>query len=244
MSPMRRGCLTRSKIISCRPPFVWCAALLVLCTAAVDGQTSLTLTNRPYRYRAKAGELVGFYPALEDPRNPVAADTFNKRMHAFLDDRRRDVIAARKENPLTLRVNYESAVTSTGVVSVRFESLAEERDMAHPSHHYISIIFDTIEQRELKLADLFVARSAWLKKVVELTRASLTAQDLPTTEDWIEKGTGANPGNFAVFRLTDQALEVFFPPYQVAPYTAGLQRVSIPLDQLRGVLQPRFLPRS
>ena len=56
-----------------------------------------------------------------------------------------------------------------------------------------------------------------------------------------KRGTAANPGNFSVFRLTDAALEMYFPEYQVAPYGAGLQRVTIPFESLRGMVRPIFL---
>ncbi len=216
------------------------AIVLAFCSLAGAAERGLTLTNRDYRYKAKNGELIGFYPALDAPGNPKAATMFNERMHRFLNDRRQTIAAADKKNFLTLRLSFTQAITSGGFISVRFELLAEERQMAHPGDQFFTILFDTKNCRELELKDLFLPRTAWLDRLVQYSRAELMGRDIGSTDDWVEKGTGANPGNFTIFRLSDRELEITFPPYQVAPYSSGTQRVAIPVAVLEGFLRPEL----
>lgn len=214
------------------------ALLLLLSSLSFAADLGLTLTNRAYRYKAKNGELIGFYPALDAPGNPKAATMFNERMHRFLNERRQTIAAADRKNYLTLRLSFTQAITSGGIISVRFEILAEDRLNAHPGNLYITLVIDTLHLRELELKDLFLPGTAWLDRLVQYSRAELSGRDLASTEEWIEKGTAPNPGNFAVFRLSDRELEITFPPYQVAPYSSGTQRVAIPTAVLEGFLRP------
>lgn len=235
---MKRDCSKRSKTISCKLAVCRSGLAIVLSLACAAQTPAPTLANRGYRFKARGGEIVGSYPALDDPGDRIAENIFNLRVRQFVDEQRRDLNAANKNNPLTLRLNYESAITRSGVISIRFEILAEERKMAHPEHLYVPLVFDTVRHRELQLKDIFLPGTPWLNTLVELTREDLEKKDLPSTQEWIEKGTAPNPGNFSVFRLKDDALEIFFPEYQVAPYGAGLQRVAIPLSALKGMLDP------
>jgi hypothetical protein len=55
---------------------------------------------------------------------------------------------------------------------------------------------------------------------------------------WIEEGAGPNGDNFARWALVEEGLILFFDPYQVAPYAAGPQVVTIPRAALAGVAAP------
>ena len=48
----------------------------------------------------------------------------------------------------------------------------------------------------------------------------------------IQEGTTPDAENFSRFSLTPAGIRFYFPPYQVAPWAAGMQPVDIPLAEL------------
>ena len=232
---MKRVCLKRLKITLCR-------AIAVLAVATASAASAApTIANRAYRYKMKGGEITGYYPALDYPEKSLVATKFNLRVHEFLNEQRKELAKSAKKDPLTLRINFESTITRSGVICILFKILAEDRSMGHAGNQYVPLVINTLLSKEMELEDIFVPGTAWLEELVRIARADLSARNLATTDDWIEKGTAANPGNFSVFRVTDTALEIYFPEYQVAPYGVGLQRVTIPFESLKGLVEPKFL---
>ena len=49
----------------------------------------------------------------------------------------------------------------------------------------------------------------------------------------LESGTKPDILNFDLFALSREGLIIYFPPYQVAPYSEGYLTVTIPLERLR-----------
>lgn len=81
-----------------------------------------------------------------------------------------------------------------------------------------------------------------LEILAPLVRDDLSAQlgDM-TDAEWIAMGTDpAEPFNYRSWALTNDALVIYFDPYQVAAYAAGPQVVSIPLADIADVLAPPF----
>ena len=70
--------------------------------------------------------------------------------------------------------------------------------------------------------------------IAELVR-KLHADEDEVMRQWIEQGAGPDRKNFAIFLLHEDALEVVFPPYQVASWADGPQQVTIPLQVLSAV---------
>lgn len=67
--------------------------------------------------------------------------------------------------------------------------------------------------------------------VADLVRKLDAAGD-DVLRQWIEEGAGPDRKNFEVFLLHEDALEIVFPPYQVASWADGTQQVMIPLQAL------------
>jgi hypothetical protein len=55
---------------------------------------------------------------------------------------------------------------------------------------------------------------------------------------WIQEGAGPRTDNFARWALVEEGLTIFFDPYQVAPWAAGPQAVTIPRAALAEVAAP------
>ena len=68
--------------------------------------------------------------------------------------------------------------------------------------------------------------SAWSRKKLARTLGE------DADEDMIRDGVAPDLRNFANLTLTPQGLRIEFQPYQVAPWSAGPQRVDMPLAEL------------
>lgn len=55
-------------------------------------------------------------------------------------------------------------------------------------------------------------------------------------DQWIDSGT-SDWEDFSNFLFSEESIDVFFPPYQVAPYAAGAQLVSIAYKQIAPFLR-------
>jgi hypothetical protein len=114
---------------------------------------------------------------------------------------------------------------------------------AHPNTFYRTFTFDLATGKELAIGDLFVPKSEYLKRLSAIAEFELSKSlgDLMDIE-YIRQGVTPEALNFQSFALEDDNLVLIFPPYQVAPYAAGTQTVTIPLSQLTEVLKPEYQP--
>ncbi|MEZ7196836.1 DUF3298 and DUF4163 domain-containing protein [Pseudodesulfovibrio karagichevae] len=110
---------------------------------------------------------------------------------------------------------------------------------AHPNNWPMTWVFDMQDGREITLDRLFPDRKAALARVSGLCREVLS-QSLGgmLVPDMLDAGLTPTADNFSRFILTNEGVAFFFGPYQVAPYAAGEQVVTIPYDNLGGLIAP------
>jgi peptidoglycan-N-acetylglucosamine deacetylase len=140
--------------------------------------------------------------------------------------------------PYELDITYEEVKHSDTLVSLVF-TVYEFTGGAHGNTITQTYLFDLQNGTTLTLDDLFTDTAAALEVINPLVEADISAKlgDMLDAQ-WLQDGTGTNPNNYQSFALDGANLIFYFPPYQVAPYAAGTQTVSIPLSQLSSVLAP------
>lgn len=140
----------------------------------------------------------------------------------------------------SLTGTYEVARLDHRLASLRLELSSYYAGAAHPSGILHTLNYDLGTGERLELGDLFTEGAPYLQRLSELARERLYAElgdaALP---DFVEPGTEPVAENFDGWSLTGQELVVTFDEYQVAPYAAGMPRVSIPFATLRTILDPR-----
>jgi uncharacterized protein YecT (DUF1311 family) len=111
---------------------------------------------------------------------------------------------------------------------------------AHPNHNIESFNFMMPNAWQVFLPEIFAGKPA-LEKISALAIADLTQQllgpDSMSDSDWVRSGAGPSWSNFQDFALLPDRLVIRFPPYQVAAYAAGDQKVEIPLSKLAGLMR-------
>ncbi|MCL1889564.1 MAG: DUF3298 and DUF4163 domain-containing protein [Desulfovibrionaceae bacterium] len=93
---------------------------------------------------------------------------------------------------------------------------------------------------ELGYRDLFSRPEGLWEFLADYVRAALrpTLEAYWQTMPEYEAGLDSKEESFRHFAVTPAGLSLFFPPYQLAPYSAGAQYCDIPLEKLL-----RFVPR-
>lgn len=110
---------------------------------------------------------------------------------------------------------------------------------AHPNHDIETFNFMMPDAWQVYLPEIFERKA--LDKISALAIADLERQfdgpDSMSDPDWLKAGAGPSWPNFSDFLLLPDTLVIRFPPYQVAAYAAGDQRVEIPLSELSGLMR-------
>lgn len=134
----------------------------------------------------------------------------------------------------SLTVGYTPTYMDSGLFSVRMNVGFYMAGAAHPAHYSHAINYDLSEGRVLSLEELFQPGSAYLETLSTYCLDDLAAQG---TLAW-EEGALPKAENFQDWNLTPGGLEIMFDEYQVAPYAAGPQKVLIPYERLKEVMNP------
>ncbi|MGE5541193.1 MAG: DUF3298 domain-containing protein [Bacillota bacterium] len=137
----------------------------------------------------------------------------------------------------TLDIDYRST-SAPHSVSYMFVQHADTGG-AHPNTYFRTFTFDTRTGKSLALADLFTPGTAYLTQLSQLSRELLPAIIAKNSgsaiadinPNMLSNGTIAEQANFANWYLEGSSLVIAFEPYQVAPYAAGPQTLSIPLSR-------------
>ncbi len=142
--------------------------------------------------------------------------------------------------PYELDVTYDSTQHSDTMLTLIF-TVYQFTGGAHGGTVIQTYTLDLKNKRLVTLDDLFTNTSDALAVIDPLVE-----QDLTTTlggmldANWLKQGTGTDPQNYQTFALDADSITFYFQQYQVAPYAAGIQKVTIPLAQLSSVLAPPF----
>jgi hypothetical protein len=127
-------------------------------------------------------------------------------------------------------------------------TLTEDTFGAHPNTFFRAFTFDTKTGEELDLGDIFAPGVNYLsllstqsRKLLPATIAAREGIKVSAVDTaYIARGTTPDADNFQTWYLEGSNLFIVFPPYQVAPYAAGEQTVSIPLSQLGASLAAKY----
>ncbi|MHB8710226.1 MAG: DUF3298 and DUF4163 domain-containing protein [Minisyncoccota bacterium] len=205
--------------------------------APATTETGIALPALGYREHTKHDDIVANYPTT----TPLKADA-NGAALALMKDFIVQTIDEFKTNGGTgsLQIAYLIG-SSTRTLSYIF-TIYEDTGGAHGNTIFHTFVFDTATGKNLSLADLFTPGAPYLDTLSQISRAKLPnviGADIadPAT---ISSGTTPDDKNFSNFFFDNTDFVILFPPYQVAPYAAGLQTLRIPVSELSDILKPEY----
>lgn len=99
---------------------------------------------------------------------------------------------------------------------------------AHPNHRIYTIVYDTKENKIINIDDLINKNKNTLEILSEFSRNELKGNKKITDFSMLYEGTKKEKENFTNFVFSKEGLIIFFPQYQVAPYSQGEFNIIIP----------------
>lgn len=98
---------------------------------------------------------------------------------------------------------------------------------AHPNNKIVTVSYDKKEDRIITLDDLMKENSQLLFLLSEESRRILVTNPNIVDQAMLLEGTKPVKENFELFAFTPTGLMIFFPQYQIAPYSSGSFKVVI-----------------
>ncbi len=136
----------------------------------------------------------------------------------------------------SLDVRYSLLSPPGDILSIKFEMVGYVAGAAHPYHLSRTVNFDLEQGRALALAELFIPGSDYLSAIAQYCIAQLRTRDIDFAD--FASGAAPTPDNYRNWDITTGGLLITFEEYQVGPYAAGPQLVTIPYAALAQWIQP------
>jgi hypothetical protein len=203
--------------------------------------------------KAKRLDLSAEYPQLSEAAN---AATFNQLVKTRITN---EVAAFKKQMMATsaedlkylpagtnnyLDIGYDIEYADDDFISISFIR-SEFAGGVHPNYNFLTMNYDLINNRELKLVDLFKPGAKYLATIAAYATKSLrerkdaeTGENRGFAQDIFAEGALPKAENYARWNITKKGLLFTFDPYQVASYADGAQYVIIPYSALKSIARP------
>jgi hypothetical protein len=202
---------------------------------------SVTLDYWSYNNGVKNARV----PALTGSLDPRVLK-FNHEMSALVDEVIR--LAASdwggKHAPVdpnlpgsTLDVRFELLSPPGSIFSLKFEITSYAKGAAHPFDYTRTVTYDLEKGEDVTLDQLFLPGVDFLGLISTYCLAQLSASEVGS----VLSVEGAQPTveNYRNWNVTADGLLITFDEYQVAPYAAGPQTVTVPYSELQAILSPQ-----
>lgn len=104
---------------------------------------------------------------------------------------------------------------------------------AHPNHRIYTVVYDIKENKIININNLINKNKNFLKILSEFSRNELKYNTKIINYSMLYEGTKPIKENFNNFAFSKEGLIIFFPQYQVAPYSQGEFNIIIPYKNLK-----------
>lgn len=216
-------------------------------TVATSLSQSLTMQTSPFEEKGDTPPytITAQIPFLEGSSDPRVA-TFNTVLKQVVDNDieafKKDVLAFASTPPILGGSSFDLRYTVLGqrgeIWSIQYQVEYFADGAAHPAHYSVSLNYDLENSREITLDELFTPGSNYLQVLSDLCKADLSKRDIGFTEGFTQ-GADPLPENYTRWNLSNEGfLVITFDEYQVAPYAAGPQTVTIPFSEIQSIANP------
>ncbi len=200
------------------------------------------------RSSSESGQPFGYTISLQKPVLVGSDDprvrAFNAEMASIVDSAAStfksdlaNVLPTPVSASSTFDVRYELRSPLGPILSIQFEMEGYVTGAAHPFHTSRSVNFDLEAGRDLSLSELFLPGSDYLQAISQYCIQELQTRNLDFSD--FSSGAAPTPDNYRNWNITASGLLVTFDEYQVGPYAAGPQQITVPYSYLsRFILDP------
>src|SRR5262249_43835062 len=121
-------------------------------------------------------------------------------------------------------------------LSIKFQTEGYLAGAAHPYHMVYVLNYDLEHGQDIALSDLFLPNANYLETISNYCAAQLATRDIDFKD--FSQGADPKPENYKNWNISSDGLLITFDEYQVAPYSAGPQTVSVPYSELKALIDP------
>lgn len=197
-------------------------------------------------------QKIGLILNGKDSQSVIAAD-LDRRTSAFLSDHA-DIISMAQNHyamgpmdwyPYFTDISYTPTRIDQTVMSL-FCNYSVYYGGVHPTYVTDSVTYDLSTGNALKLGDILVdtCTSADLCTLVETALAPDADALFFDYQDWLQDIFSVDLNKITNWYFSRTGLCFHFAPYAIAPYSSGTIIATIPYEQLEGILQEEFFPKS
>lgn len=140
-----------------------------------------------------------------------------------------------------LYTTYKTFYNNSSLFSFSFETSSAPDCSNHPYNFTSTLNYSITSVGAFGLSDIFLKDKPYLKFISDHCIRELkkrAAEEKVDAEETINEGAAPIESNFRVFNVNDKELLITFNPYQVGPWIWGSQTVSIPLSEIKSMIDP------
>ncbi len=186
--------------------------------------------------------ITGQTPRLagsEDKRVIEFNQKVNDMIEGEINKFREDILAHAPSAPITsgssFDVGYYLVYQGGNLWSLKL-NFSGYTDGAPYSYRYsLTLNYDLEQGRELSLGDLFAEDAKFLKPISSYCIFELSRRSIGFYGGF-QRGAEPTLENYRNWNITNEGLLITFDEYQVAPYTYGVQTVTVPYSELRPLI--------
>jgi uncharacterized protein len=183
------------------------------------------------------------YPRVLTPRGP-AATAFERAAHAIAFGK--DAVAeyrAMEPPHATGAENFYDVDYAVSYLDARLASLVFTISTftggAHPNMARVALVFDLMEGRPLRLADLLADPKPAVAEIAAQCKTQLAAEGAKDGWELFDNAdVAAVVGEIDNWSVAKDGIEILFDPYAVAAYVAGPHECRLPYADLKSWLKP------
>ena len=238
---------TPTPVLPTPEPVLPASAPTVAMPSSPSVSQQVTLVSVPFSETNPGGDFPAFTISTQTPQLSGSDDP---RVQAF-NQRLTDLIAKEVEmwrqsfqqailtpnsNGSSLEVKYTLVSQVGDIWSFKFDFSFYSDGAAHPGSYSITMNYDLAQGRELALGDLFLVNSNYLETIAAYCKTELGKQ--PFFDPVFATGAEPTVENYRNWNIAADGLRITFDEYQVAPYAAGPQTVTVPYAELAAFIDP------
>ena len=190
---------------------------------------SITETTKAYTISANYPECDLADAQKKKTLNEKIKGTITAVINSFKDDLNSPDFSQLPNLTSTFNSDYTISYADPNLISLSFIIETYYSGAAHPNQDVAVVNYDLQKMAIISLADIFKPDTKYLDKLSVICQTTFNAKF--KNDVWFSEGCTPED-NFSEFVITNTGLKFLFPPYQVAPYSAGMQEIDVNYSDL------------
>jgi hypothetical protein len=210
----------------------WPANRCVLTGLISDDSGGAQIVTKETKESTAAHTIDAKYPQLPQSRgskfNIEVSNLIAKRIAAFKQQASNRSSAGGRAS---LTIDYHVTFSNGRLLSVAFPV---ESSLGHFVRETMALTYDLVAGKGVSMADVFRPDADYLRVMAEYCIPQLMSRLAgKSDETMVKQGASATADNYKIWNLTQSGIEITFDPNQVAPASAGVQKVTVPYSVLK-----------